>query len=923
MADADPKIAELDSRLNRLVRTQIDFQLEITRIREELQRLRLQQASLADTPDASPSPYEVKEPIPRTELPHAEQPPPRSQPGPSQTVPPSFGQAYKTTNAADERPENAVTRFINAYADSARADLEKFIGENLISKIGILILILGVAVGAKYAIDSGWISPVIRVALGYLMAFGLIGFAVRLKSKYHNFSSVLFSGGMAILYFITYFAYASYLLIAQPAAFGLMVIFTVITVAGALYYDRQVIAHIGLVGAYAVPFLLSTGSGNYLFLFTYMAIVNVGILVIAVRKYWKPLFFTSSGFTWLIFGAWFATKYSPSEHLPLALIFLGVFFSTFYATKIVHGIMQPASSAGENVVSIFATAFIFYAFCLAVVMSGTTADGYAVLFSYLAAFSLAILITSFRLYGRVLVYLAFPFTWIIFGSWFAEQYPLGENFVLAWVFASVLFLIYYGATLVYRLLTGELGTIESVVLVLTNSFVFYGFGYSLLDSREALRAYEGLFTVGHAAFHYLVAVSIETRKNAVPGVVQTLSVLILTFATMAIPIQFDGSVVTLMWTVEAAILFWFGRKKGIGMFEYFSYPLMGLAVISLMADWAISYAARTPFPSEFNLKPFLNGDFVTAAVFVAAFAFIYVTNRSSKQASVFGPEFVRQFGIALAGCGLLVLYNMFRVEIGNFYHLEMASFSAPGLGSLDADAPPAIRRLELFNVIWQINYTAVFLTALNFVNLARVRSQLLAKVGGGLSILPLVLFLTVSMQMFHQLREAYMVDGGGIMNIAIRYISYAIAAGLIFSLFRYASDETLTRSVPEKTLSLGFDALVHLSLLITASCELINLMGQLHIPDATRFGLSILWGFYALFLIILGIAGNKKHLRIAAISLLALTLVKLFLYDVADLPTIPKTILLISIGLLMLIVSFLYNKYKGSIFKPEPVEAEP
>ena len=68
-------------------------------------------------------------------------------------------------------------------------------------------------------------------------------------------------------------------------------------------------------------------------------------------------------------------------------------------------------------------------------------------------------------------------------------------------------------------------------------------------------------------------------------------------------------------------------------------------------------------------------------------------------------------------------------------------------------------------------------------------------------------------------------------------------------------------------------------------------------------------------MIAIGIAKNKQYLRIAAFVLLAVTLIKLFLYDIADLDTIPKTILFISLGILLLIVSFLYNKYKTLIFK--------
>ena len=76
--------------------------------------------------------------------------------------------------------------------------------ENLINKIGIIVLIIGVGIGAKYAIDNELISPLTRIILGYLVGAGLLGFAIRLQKKYENFSAVLLSGSMAIFYFITY-----------------------------------------------------------------------------------------------------------------------------------------------------------------------------------------------------------------------------------------------------------------------------------------------------------------------------------------------------------------------------------------------------------------------------------------------------------------------------------------------------------------------------------------------------------------------------------------------------------------------------------------------------------------------------------------------------------------------------------------------
>ena len=64
-----------------------------------------------------------------------------------------------------------------------RTNIEKFIGENLINKIGIVILVIGVGIGAKYAIDHDLISPLTRIILGYILGLGLMGFAIRLKKQ--------------------------------------------------------------------------------------------------------------------------------------------------------------------------------------------------------------------------------------------------------------------------------------------------------------------------------------------------------------------------------------------------------------------------------------------------------------------------------------------------------------------------------------------------------------------------------------------------------------------------------------------------------------------------------------------------------------------------------------------------------------------
>ena len=288
MESLDQKITELEARIDRLVRTQINFQTEIVALRDELSHLRItrgggggQQSNIRQpwpSADQVRPPAQTNGPAEQASRP-VEPPPPRPT-----TPPPSFGSAYSNKPSPFIADPDPISQFFSKYTESARADLEKFIGENLISKIGILVLIIGIGIGVKYSIDNNLISPLTRVALAYLFAFGLVGLALKLKPKYLNFSAALISGGMATMYFVTFFAYTAYGLIGQLPAFGLMAMCTVLTVLAALFYNRQVIAHIGLVGAYAVPLLLSTDSGNYVALFAYMAMINVGILAVSVKK---------------------------------------------------------------------------------------------------------------------------------------------------------------------------------------------------------------------------------------------------------------------------------------------------------------------------------------------------------------------------------------------------------------------------------------------------------------------------------------------------------------------------------------------------------------------------------------------------------------------------------------------------------------
>jgi uncharacterized membrane protein len=225
--------------------------------------------------------------------------------------------------------------------------------------------------------------------------------------------------------------------------------------------------------------------------------------------------------------------------------------------------------------------------------------------------------------------------------------------------------------------------------------------------------------------------------------------------------------------------------------------------------------------------------------------------------------------------------------------------------------------LKRFKTIWIINYSLLFSSILSFVNIIKIRNRTLGLINIVLSTCVLIIFLTQGLYILSELRETFLNQTLSqyfhisSFNIGIRYISFAFAGLALTSICKYLNQDFLKPVVPG--LKVAFDFLLYTSILWIASSELITWMDLLKFAQSYKLGLSILWGVYALFLIAFGIWKNKKHLRIGAIGLFAITLTKLFFYDISHLNTIAKTIVFVSLGILLLLISFLYNKHKHLI----------
>lgn len=690
-------------------------------------------------------------------------------------------------------------------------DLEKFIGENLISKLGIIITIIGVAIGAKYSIEHQLISPLTRIILGYITGIILVFLGLKLKEKYENYSAVLVSGSIFIMYFITYAAYSFYGLMPQLATFGLMLLFTIFAVIAAINYNRQIIAHIGLVGAYAIPFLLSDGSGRVRVFFTYVAIVNIGIILIAFKKNWKELNIAAFVATWLIFISWNISEEWNSGYIGLPMVFLSIYFVTFY-----------------------------------------------------------------------LMFLA------------------------------------------YKLVNNEQFKQKDIWFILLNSFLYFEEGYQILDDHPLISKYLGLWALFNALVHFGVALYIYKKKLVDKQLFFLVIGLVLVFITVAIPIQLDGNRVTVLWALEAAILFWIGRTKNVSFYEKLAFPLIVLATSSIIMDWGEMYGRYTITSPQSFITPIFNPYFLTSIIFIGAFIFIYrIDNKFKRLYPLFNIGLLENLlAKSIPVILLSVIYFAFYTEI-NVYWNQLYQSSYLEIKARESENIDYYWNWDYVRsgTIWLINYSMLFFTLLTIYTKRYSKNSTYNTVTFLLNILILAVFLTKGLYTLSELRETYVNNILGeyysrsSFNIGIRYISFALVSLNLWSVFSSLKDD-LNIELPLKPPAI-FECLLSITIVWVLSSELINWLDILYSAEAYKLGLSILWGAYSLLIISIGIGKKRSHLRIGAIALFAITLLKLFFYDITHLSTISKTVVFMLLGCLLLVISFLYNKFKHLIVDEE------
>lgn len=674
--------------------------------------------------------------------------------------------------------ENLPPKPLQPILPQRKTNFEQFIGEKLISLVGIAILVLGIFFTVKWAIDRHLITDAGKILIGLGAATILIAVAHKLSKNYRAFSSILAGGGIAVLYFSVYQAYQSYHLLPQTAAFICMVVITLLAVVLSLVYDKKELAIIALIGGFGTPFFVSNGAGNFKILFSYLLILNAGMFILANFKKWNLLNRIGYVFTVLIFAIWTYNEYDVSKgHSSTALIFATLFYIVFFATNIIYNIRQKQKFAG----------------------------------------------------------------------------------------------------------------IEITVL-LSNSFLYLGGGLFFLQSIHN-GDYQGIFVISMAVFNFAFAYLFFKNQQIDKNLIYLLIALVMTFVSLAGPVQLHGNYITLFWAAEAAILYWLGLKSNIQVIKNASVLVILLSVVSLGMDWRSNY-----FAAQVNRLPLIfNKAFITGMVVIAAMLLNLKWVRRDQEKMLFwGLISTSLFAHILGAAAMLVMYMV------GFRELHYQSFAIT-------------RSVDFQHVIWGAWHFLFVTTLMWYVQRfceMNVQKVLVAIAAISLLLYPVAnLWVTDLRSVCLQQPEIY----------SLFYFHFLIPLAALGGLALMIQFLLKQHGLPG-ILSKWAPWFLTLAGLFILSAEMVHLwVVAAYEPGfdwsetarkAVKVAWPILWSVVSLLMMGVGMKRRIKQLRIISLALFTLTIVKLFVYDISNVGQGGKIAAFIILGVILLIVSFMYQKIK-------------
>ncbi|MFP5392611.1 MAG: DUF2339 domain-containing protein, partial [Gammaproteobacteria bacterium] len=225
----------------------------------------------------------------------------------------------------EPEPEPVAARAAPRENVLYKATIGWLLGGNTIVKVGVLILFLGLAFLLRYAAQNDMLPLELRYAAVAAAGVGLLAGGWRWRARADHYGLILQGAGTGVLYLVTLAAIKAHGLIPPLPGFVILVALAGLGAACAVLQDSLVLVMISALAGFATPVLLSSGGGNHVAFFSYLAILNVAIAGIAWFKAWRPLNLLGYGCTLVLGAAWGSRSYNDALFASTEPFLLGFF----------------------------------------------------------------------------------------------------------------------------------------------------------------------------------------------------------------------------------------------------------------------------------------------------------------------------------------------------------------------------------------------------------------------------------------------------------------------------------------------------------------------------------------------------------------------------------------------------------------------
>jgi len=317
-------------------------------------------------------------------------------------------------------------------------------GVKLFAWIGGFALFLGLIFFLKYAFENNLLSPEMQMAGEYVVALALLGGGLWFSKKNGMtvLSQTLCATSIVALYAITFAGHAYYQLIGITPTFTVMVLITAAAFVLAVQLDAQVVAILGMLGGFLTPVMLSTGVDNALGLFTYIGLLDIGLVLVALRKRWHYLIALGVAGTALMQMAWVIQFFTPAKIYTALAVFVGfeALFVVAFAFARKRGQGDGWLKAAGVASTLLPLWFVMYLFGVR-----TVAEHTSVFFAFVLAINIGLLVMVRQTHWNPLILFGSVVTLIIQVAWifcFYSGPKLWQTIVVVLGF-EVMFLIVF------------------------------------------------------------------------------------------------------------------------------------------------------------------------------------------------------------------------------------------------------------------------------------------------------------------------------------------------------------------------------------------------------------------------------------------------------------------------------------------------